>query len=73
MMEERLLLKKDVEARVGLCGRQIDKLAKTGRFPVPIHLGRSVRWRAADLDAFIAAGCNMDHYLEARHGRPNPR
>lgn len=62
MNEERLLHKKEVEARVGLCGRQIDKLAKTGRFPAPIHLGRSVRWRAADLDAFIAAGCDMARY-----------
>jgi len=32
------------------------KLVKSGRAPGPIHLGRAVRWRRQELDAWLAAG-----------------
>jgi predicted DNA-binding transcriptional regulator AlpA len=33
-------------------------LRRTGKFPVePLKLGGAVRWRAADISAWITAGC----------------
>jgi predicted DNA-binding transcriptional regulator AlpA len=33
-------------------------LRRAGKFPLtPVRLGRAVRWRAADLARWIAAGC----------------
>lgn len=32
-------------------------LQKTGRLPLPVRLGRCVRWRRAELSAWMDAGC----------------
>lgn len=55
----RLLTVREVAALLGICGRQVQKLRASGRFPVPVRLGRSVRWRDADVSRFIDCGCNM--------------
>ena len=50
----------DVDAiaeRLGCSTRHIRRLADSGAMPRPIHLGRLVRWRRADVDAWLAAGC----------------
>lgn len=36
--------------------RQLWRLNSTGRLPKPIRLGNCVRWRKAELEAFIQAG-----------------
>jgi excisionase family DNA binding protein len=36
--------------------RQLWRLNSTGRLPKPIRLGHCVRWRKAELEAFIEAG-----------------
>lgn len=36
--------------------RQLWRLNSTGRLPKPIRLGRCVRWRKSELEAFIEAG-----------------
>ncbi|NLV40943.1 MAG: helix-turn-helix domain-containing protein [Candidatus Hydrogenedentes bacterium] len=57
-MEDNRLL--DVVAVAGLLGiseRGVWRFRDAGRMPAPVTLGRLVRWRHADLTAWIAAGC----------------
>ena len=37
--------------------RHIRRMADSGAMPRPIHIGRLVRWRRADVDQWLAAGC----------------
>ena len=37
--------------------RHVRRMADSGAMPRPIHLGRLVRWRRADVDQWLAAGC----------------
>jgi len=58
MMEDNRLL--DVVAVAGLLGiseRGVWRFRDAGRMPAPVTLGRLIRWRQADLTAWIAAGC----------------
>ena len=50
----------DVTAVAKLLGcsvRHVYRLADTGRMPMPLRLGRLVRWRRDDLVKWISAGC----------------
>ena len=50
----------DVDAVAALCGccaRHVRRLADAGKMPPPVRLGALVRWRRAEIDAWIAAGC----------------
>ena len=42
---------------LGCSSRHVRRMADSGAMPRPIHLGRLVRWRKADVDAWLAAGC----------------
>ena len=33
--------------------RTVWKMARAGRFPKPLHVGASARWRTADVEAFV--------------------
>ncbi|MBI5864816.1 MAG: excisionase family DNA-binding protein [Planctomycetes bacterium] len=59
---DRLLTVREVAARLGISGRQIQKLLASGRFPAPVRLGRSVRWRDGDVSRFIDCGCKMAEF-----------
>jgi excisionase family DNA binding protein len=37
--------------------RTVRRLSDAGRMPRPVRLGQLVRWRRAELEAWIAAGC----------------
>ena len=37
--------------------RHVRRMADAGSMPRPVHIGRLVRWRRADIDQWIAAGC----------------
>lgn len=65
---DRLLTDKATAAIAGICSRQLHKLVASGRFPPPVRLGRSVRWRQSDVDAFIAVGCDMGKWTAAGKG-----
>lgn len=40
------------------CSRQhVRRLADAGRMPRPLRIGSLCRWRRAELDAWLAAGC----------------
>lgn len=62
---ERLLTVRELAARLGISTRQAWKLLAAGRLPAPLRLGRSVRWRAATVDRWIAAGCPSREVFEA--------
>ncbi len=40
--------------------RHVARLAENGRLPQPVKLGRLIRWRRADLDAFLANLSNLE-------------
>ncbi|MBD3672369.1 MAG: helix-turn-helix domain-containing protein [Planctomycetaceae bacterium] len=55
---EQLLLPASEAARLlGISKRHLHTLNVSGRLPRPIRLGRSVRWNAEELRAWIAVGC----------------
>jgi predicted DNA-binding transcriptional regulator AlpA len=54
--ETRLLTEVQVEATYGLARRTLQRWRLTGGGPTYHKLGRSVRYRRADVEAFIAAG-----------------
>ncbi len=50
----------DVGAVAQLCccsTRTVYRLADAGRLPRPVKLGALVRWRRAEIDEWLAAGC----------------
>jgi excisionase family DNA binding protein len=54
----QLLEVKAVAFLLGGCSRRhVVRLADAGRMPRPIRLGSLVRWRRAELEAWIDAGC----------------
>lgn len=53
----KLLNMHQVCALTGFTRVHINNLANTGRMPKPLKIGRSIRWRASDIDAWIDAGC----------------
>jgi excisionase family DNA binding protein len=68
---EKLLRVRDVAERLAVSTRQVWKLASSGRLPAPVRLGRSVRWRASDIDRFIESGCPMSPPADCRPIRSN--
>ena len=42
---------------LGVSVRQVWRLHTTGRLPRNIRLGNCVRWRVAEIAAFVEAGC----------------
>ena len=54
-----LLTVRDVAAALRLSQRQVWKLSASGRLPKPLKIGRSARWRRADIEAYVERGCRM--------------
>lgn len=46
----------DVAKLLGVSERHIWAMYSSGRIPLPIRLGRAVRWNAAELQAWLDAG-----------------
>ncbi len=53
----KLMTLKGVAAELRISPRQIHRLKDAGHMPQPIRIGRVLRWRAADIDAWVADGC----------------
>lgn len=49
----RLLDVRGVAQAMMISERTIWKLVKLGRFPAPIHIGRTARWHAEDVARYI--------------------
>lgn len=57
-----LLDVKSVAMLLGGCSvRHVYRMTDSGRMPQPVKVGALVRWRRADLEAWIAAGCPVQH------------
>lgn len=52
-----LLDVKQVALWLHISARQVARLVDAGRMPGPVRLGRLVRWRRAEVLAWIAGGC----------------
>ena len=55
--EQPLLLKAEQVAELlSVSERHVHKLHSSGRLPRPVRLGKSVRWRRDELEAWVNAG-----------------
>src|SRR2546423_206788 len=55
---EPLLVDADGTGRlVGLSGRSIRRMSAAGLMPGPVRCGGAVRWRVAEIRAWVEAGC----------------
>lgn len=52
-----LLTIDDVAHLVRMSIRQIQRWKSAGWFPQELNIGGNVRWRRADIEAWVAAGC----------------
>lgn len=53
-MNEQLLPLPDVESSIGFKRSHIYDLIKQGRFPAPVAIGTSRRWKNSDVQKWIA-------------------
>ena len=52
----RIIRREEVTRLTGIARATLYKLIKEGKFPAPLRLGeRSVGWRLADIDTWLAA------------------
>jgi excisionase family DNA binding protein len=56
-VEAALLDVKAVAALLGCSTRHVYRLTDAGRMPAPVRLGALIRWRRAEIEEWIAAGC----------------
>lgn len=54
---ESLIGVKDLAKLTGVSARSIWKFLSEGRTPPAVRIGRSVRFRASQVDAWVRAGC----------------
>ena len=54
---EPLLDVDDLAAWLTCSPRHIYRMTDAGKLPAPIRLGALVRWRRADIENWLAAGC----------------
>jgi excisionase family DNA binding protein len=66
--DERLLLNaREVAQLLNVSRSTIYALHSAGRIPLPVRLGRAVRWRADELREWVAAGCPpRNRWMEMR-------
>ena len=53
----RLIKAAEVAALVAISTRTLWRLVSVGRFPEPVRVGGSTRWRLADVERWIQQGC----------------
>jgi len=46
----------DLAQRLGVSLRHVRRLDSVGKVPKPLRLGRSIRWRMAEIQAWLEAG-----------------
>lgn len=57
---------KTVATALQISTRQVWKLVSAHRLPSPMRMGRSVRWRAADIDRFVECDGDMARFAASR-------
>lgn len=63
--QDRLLSAEAVGKMLSLSRRQIFRLNSSGKIPAPIRIGGAVRWSAAEISAWLAAGAPDRKTFEA--------
>jgi excisionase family DNA binding protein len=48
--------------------RHVTRMSDSGKLPRPLKLGALVRWRRAEIDAWLAAGCPSVRQPKAKGG-----
>ncbi|MBL9162244.1 MAG: helix-turn-helix domain-containing protein [Planctomycetaceae bacterium] len=58
---QRMIDVRDVATILSVSTRTVRRLTSSGVLPQPVRFGRNVRWRLADIDAWIAhrGACNQ--------------
>ncbi|HUE71430.1 MAG TPA: helix-turn-helix domain-containing protein [Pirellulaceae bacterium] len=62
----RLLDVREVSAICHCSVRHVYRMADAGKMPPPVKLGALVRWRAAEVEAWIAGGCRPVRSVAAK-------
>ena len=57
LAEARLVNVATVAEMLGCSRRHVYRMSDAGRMPGPVKLGQLARWRRAELDEWLAAGC----------------
>ena len=57
-MSKESISVKETGLIIGLGVRTVYRLRDGGKMPQPLRIGGSVRWRRAELEAWIADGCS---------------
>lgn len=52
-----LVTARDVAAMLGVSTATVWRLRSAGKLPPPLKVGGAVRWRKADIEAWVRAGC----------------
>jgi len=55
--ESALIDVRVVAVLLGCSTRHVYRLTDAGRMPPPVRLGALIRWRRAEIEEWIAAGC----------------
>ena len=66
---ERLLSDKRVAAFCAISRRKVWELHARAAMPVPLRIGRSVRWDMADIELWIQLRCPSRERFEAEKAR----
>jgi predicted DNA-binding transcriptional regulator AlpA len=63
----------EVAAVIGVSSRTVRRMDVAATLPQPVMVGRAVKWRAADIRGWVAAGCpgrNEWEAAEANSSKP---
>jgi predicted DNA-binding transcriptional regulator AlpA len=55
--DDRLLRAEELGELLGMSERNVWRLDLSGKLPAPVRIGRAVRWRHNEVQAWLAAGC----------------
>jgi excisionase family DNA binding protein len=67
-----LLTVTEVARLLGISTRSVWRLARAGRCPEPVRLGRATRWRRREVEAWVSEGCRMENRGSRPIGRGHP-
>ncbi len=62
-----------IAALLNVSQRHVHRLDALEQVPEPVRLGRSVRWRREEIDAWVAAGCPRRSLWDWRSALAVPR
>ena len=66
-----LLKIEQVAERLALSPSGVRKMRDADRMPAPVRLGRAIRFRASEIEAWVAAGCPCrDKWESMRESAP---